>query len=161
MVDMGKTVVGKGADGEVGRARLDSHGGGFNEGEQILRNHGKEYARAFRTPANILRMAKLINDDMREWPWMLVDASMTAGAKWMVPSAVDSLQDVPVPSWDRMRSYVNLGWLLNAETQELTNYSPNKRALTKKRLQVWEIVHLHSRPGQGVAGRRQGIGQSP
>ena len=77
------------------------------------------------------RVAGIANEDMSEWASRLTDIATTAGVKWMVPPSVESLPPVPVPSWEKLESYITVGGHRNVTLHESTHHGPTKRVRTR------------------------------
>lgn len=105
-------VVGEEAS-NTGRTRTSQLSDAFNEGITLVEDHCMEQLASLQQPENRRNMVNLVNDDLRAWTVALHLASAAAARKWASPPGILDLPPVVVPSWRKLRAFINTGVILN------------------------------------------------
>ncbi|CAM9109778.1 unnamed protein product, partial [Laminaria digitata] len=105
-------VVGEEAS-NAGRTRASQLSDAFNEGITLVEDHCMEQLASLQQPENRRNMVNLVNDDLRAWTLALHLASAAAARKWASPPGILDLPPIVVPSWRKLRAFIETGVILN------------------------------------------------
>lgn len=122
-------VVGSGITSAAGIARVAELRTAFDRGVDLVAKHVEAQHEAIRMREHKERIARFINKDLEDWSNAVHNGAFSANSQWHEPPGIDDLSAVVVPTWAKIRAFINAGGLANVEVHR----SPSPRGENEER----------------------------